>query len=257
MSIHVQHRQATPGEVEVLERHWLPPRWHAALTSLAAFFLYLVLACGLLLSLAAIGIGLGGAAGVDIDFVPNLWQKVLLIAILWAPVFLVPAVLAVRRYRYVKAQRLDVWHDRHDGDIEVIDVNAAAYTTVQSGHSLTHLHLFEVRPGDVLCLASDNHALAEQHAALMDELEAQEDDLSDEDAEAFMEARLPVFPSTRFTVHRWRHTGIVVRLDLQGESIAPEQIVHQRNLAPDAARALGPLWLRDSGWVAVNLRHLR
>lgn len=256
MAIRVTHRQAMPGDMDVLARHWLPPRAHAALTSLAAFFLYFVLACGLLLSLAAIGIGLGRSAGVDVDFVPNLWQKVLLIAALWGPVFLVPAVLAVRRYRYVRAQRLDVWHDRHDGDIEVIDVDAAPYTTVQSGHSLVHLHLFDVRTGDVLCLASDNHALMERHAALMDELDAQEDDLSDEDAEAFMEARLPVFPSTRFTVHRWRHTGIVVRLDLQGESQAPERTVHQRDLAPDAARAVGPLWLRDSGWVAVDLHHL-
>lgn len=256
MSIHVQHRQATPDEVEVLARHWLPPRWHAALTSLAAFFLYFVLACGLLLSLAAIGIGMGRSAGVDVDFVPNLWQKVLLIAALWGPVFLVPAILAVRRYRGIKAQRLDVWNDRHEGGIEVIDVDAAPYTTVQSGHSLVHLHLFNVRTGDVLCLASDNHALMERHAVLMDELDAQEGDLSDEDAEAFMEARLPVFPSTRFTVHRWRHTGIVVRLDLQGENKAPDRVVQQRDLIPDTARALGPLWLRDSGWVAVDLRQL-
>lgn len=256
MAIQVTHRQATPDEVGVLARHWLPPRAHAALTSLAAFVLYFVLACGLLLSLAAIGIGMGRSAGVDVDFVPNLWQKVLLIVALWGPVFLIPAMLAVRRYRRVKAQRLDVWDDRHEGGIEIIDVDTTPYTTVQSGHSLVHLHLFDVRPGDVLCLASDNHALTERHAALMDELDAQEDDLSDEDAEAFMEARLPVFPSTRFTVHRWRHTGIVVGLDLHGESQAPERIVHQRDLAPDAARALGLLWLRDSGWVAVDLRLL-
>ncbi|MDR7069793.1 hypothetical protein J2X02_002644 [Pseudoxanthomonas japonensis] len=262
MSIHVERRQAMPDDMALLDRHWLSPRWHAALTSIAMFFLLFVLACGLLLSAAAIVLGMENplrslGIDVDFDFVPNLWQKVLLIAALWGPVFIVPAMLAVRRYQHVKAQRLEVWNDRHEGGIEVIDAAAAAYTTVQSGHSLIHLHLFEVRPGDVLCLASDNYALAKQRAVLMDELDAQEDDLSYEDAEAFMEARLPVFPSTRFTVHRWHHTGIVVRLDPQGEPLAPARVVHLHDLPSNVARALEPMWLRDSGWVAMELQPLR
>lgn len=260
MSIHVERRQATPDDMAMLERQWLSPRWYAALTSLVAFFLCFLLAYGLLLAMVAIMLGMANllrAMGIDVDFVPTPWQSVLLIAALWGPVILVPAMLAVRRYQHVKAQRLEVWNDRHEGGIEVIDVDAAAYTTVQSGHSLIHLHLFEVRPGDVLCLASDNHALAKQRAALMDELDAQEDDLSDEDAEAFMDARLPAFPATRFTLHRWRHTGIVVRLESHGGPQAPARVVHQRDLPSNAARALEPMWLRDSGWVAMELQPLR
>jgi hypothetical protein len=167
MAIRVTQRHATPDDVDVLDRHWLPPRAHAALTSLAAFFLYFLLAWGMQLAAVAILLGMANplrSAGIDVDFVPDLWQKVLLIAALWGPAFLVPAMLAVRRYRRVKAQRLDVWNDRHEGGIEVIDVDAAAYTTVQSGRSMLRLHLFEVRPGEVLCLASDNQALRSLHA---------------------------------------------------------------------------------------------
>src|SRR5687768_9922087 len=103
MSIDVEYRHATHDEFRGLERQWLPPKTHALLTSLGTYLLYWLLAFSLLMTIAAFATAIGNKmpAGETVwnpaDW--NPWMEQALIAVLWAPVFVLPGIVAVWRYR--------------------------------------------------------------------------------------------------------------------------------------------------------------
>ena len=260
MSIEVEHRQATHDEFRGLERQWLPPKTHALLTSLATYLLYWLLAFALLMTIAAIATAIGnkmppgGTVWNPADW--GAWVERALIAVLWGPVFVVPGMVAVWRYRRVKERRLAVWKDRQERRIEMIRFHDEPYTTLEDQRA-GRFHVFDM-PGDgALCLAMHNRFWLQRSAQIIDALMEEDEESMDDDFEEVLARHLPAFPARRFQIHRWPNTGAIVDILVMGPGQEAEEVVAVSDLPPQAAKQLLPALERDTALISVRRSSLR
>lgn len=259
MSVHVEYRQATQDEFHVLERQWLSPKLHALLMSAGAYLLYWLLAFSLLMTIAAITTAISIKMPHDenawnpADWGP--WLEGALIVALWGPVFVVPGIVAVRRYRRVVVRRLSVWKDRQEQCIEMIEFDGEPYTTIEDDRA-GRFYVFDMPDGAALCLAMHNHFWLQRSSEAIEALEEVED-FTDDDLEEVLSRHLPAFPAWRFQVHRWPNTGVIIDIRVMAAEQEAEEVVVRGNISPEALKRFLPALGRDSTLIQVQRCMLR
>lgn len=246
MSVRITSRPASPDEIALLGRALLPPWAYALRVAAGTYLLWWFIGFGLLMTVGTAASVFSVAAAPSTEastFQWRPWMEVLLVLVLWGPVFLLPLLVAVRRGRAARVRRRNLWIDRRERRIEVVAIEDEPCTVIDAGKAGRY-HLFSIDAGHALCLSEHNHALQMAFERLVDEQEEEglpEDGIGDEVLE-----RLPLFPSTRFELHRWPHEGTVVALDSSGAALEPEAVVDLSILAPAPRRHLFDALMMES-----------
>jgi hypothetical protein len=258
MSIHMEYRRAEKDDFEALDRQWLSPKLHALLTSAAAYLLYWMLAFMVLMTVAAIATAIDiktlgdGSILSSADLPP--WTEAAIIVVLWGPVFLVPGIVSVRRYRRVVAWRLPAWKDRQEQRVQIVELDGEPYTTIEVD-GVGKFYVFDLPGAGALCLAMENHFLMKRTWQIMQQLE-ETGDYTDDDLEKALSKDLPAFPARHFQLHRWRHTGAIVDIRVLGPEQEAEEIVTAVSPAV-AKRLIRDAWGRDSVVIQATRANLR
>lgn len=249
MSIRVEYRSATAAELGALGRPLLPPGLHALWVAAANYVLYWFLAFAVLMTVGALAsVADAHAAAASVDGVEwrSGWKEALLVTLLWGPVFVLPGIVAARRGRRAKASRWEVWTDRRERRIEVVQFDGEPYTTIECGKA-GRFHVFAIAAGETFCLSEYNEITMLRVGKVLDELEEHAGQWSEAECEAELLRRVPGFPSTRFEIHRWPRTGTVVDVRSTGQRLDAEKVVALDAAAAPVRRALGGLLLKESG----------
>jgi len=229
MSVRVSYRPASADEIALLGRVFLPPWAYACRVAAGTYLLWWFVGFGVLMLVGTLASVLPTIAPALAEVTTSEWEpwkeqllEVVLVAVLWGPVFLVPLVVAVRRGRAALARRRHLWTDRRDRRIEVIAIEDEPCTAIDVDKA-GRFHLFSIDAGQTLCLAEDNHALQVEFERMLAEQE--EAAGLEEDFDEALLAQLPPFPSTRFEIHRWPHRGTVVAVASSGVTLEPEIVL--------------------------------
>ncbi len=222
--------------------------------------MYWALAFSLLMTVGAIASAIGNKTLPDktvrspADWGP--WAEGPLIAVLWGPIFVVPGIIAVRRYRRVRMRRLLGWKDLQERRIELVELNDEPYTTIEGGR-VGRFYIFDMPDAGALCLAMHNHFWLQRSERIVEELEEEIEDYSDDDVEKVLLRQLPVFPARSFQVHRWPSTGVIVDIRTLGVGQEAEDIIALCDVPPGVAKHLVHVWDRDSTFVHFQRGELR
>lgn len=229
MSLRISCRPASADEIALLGRVFLPPWAYACRVAAGTYLLWWFVGFGLLMLVGTVASVLPTVAPALAGVMTSAWEpwkerllEVVLVAVLWGPVFLLPLLVAVRRGRAALTRRRALWADRRDRLIEVIAIEDEPCTVIDAGKA-GRFHLFSLDAGQTLCLADDNHALQVEFERMLAEQE--EADPLEEGFDEALQARLPMFPSSRFEIHRWPRHGMVVALASSGTALEPEVVL--------------------------------
>lgn len=236
MQYSVMYRAQTQQERACLKRPRLGARIGPVLEGTGCFLAGVLILFLCACVLAAIAHSLE-SKGLVPAYRPGPVASVLMIVLLYAPIFGIPAWFGWRRYRDYRRRNRLILQDIARGEVEVIRVRAARYLQViQKG---VGFYLVGIGPGTMMYLADirDPEVFG---LSLFDELDEEEGGNDSEDDEE-LQASFP-FPCADFTLHRFPHVGTVLRIEAQSARIEAEGCTDEARLPDFLRRHLDETW---------------
>lgn len=214
----IRSRELTGEDWVGLHRPLFPPvlgAVPAALCYYVFFFLLILMAGSALLAM----LGIRGEGWLP-AFPPDTGEpalSILLMALFWAPLLLVPIYVAIRAYLRAYRRKRAIWLDLHERRVEVVEVEGARTMAIIDGQERCFF-LSDLDDGRALLINAGSIPIDPD--LLVAQLPAQEGDEDLESGNGWYPMR-PDFPNSSFVLHRLPRTGHIVQLETRGLPLLP------------------------------------